>query len=283
MYDMQHRAVGTRDDNGESFFVVFLSRAQYVAVALQLYFACLTLQLWSYASFTRFYYGALSGVTASMVYLSAIIGGLFMTFFIALYFLWCNWSFDAAEGTSPPTYIASQKRERAMRQRMEQQQQQRHHQLRNGAGDGEDAANATMEEISLDHIAAAPPGESSTGKNSSVAPDFGGDGMSRLLQVVHPCRGLDYFEDAPRLEGARTFRAVTRVIGACWVFEVVVTVLDVAVFLEITDPSSDGYRATGGVDALFGISLLVGTALSLFPPWYVYQRHMVKIVEKWYA
>lgn len=292
IYDQQHRGVGTRDEGSTGFLIIFTHRAMTLMVVLNIFFGSLTLKLWSYVTYTRYFYGAEDTDNTALIHLAFIFGGLVMTFLITIYFLIANYKYDASGGNSVPRFIAREKRMKALEAR---ERQRRHAEsVGDTTFDNIDPTNQTMEDIQMEHLAAKEGGATSRGDTSGIVPVTGADGIpapapttndgggiTKLIQVVHPCRGVDYFEDCPRLERSRTFRLITKVIGALWVFEFVATILDFAIFLEITDPSSIGYERTGGVNALFGISMLIGVALSMFPPWYLYQKKMVTCVANY--
>lgn len=72
----------------------------------------------------------------------------------------------------------------------------------------------------------------------------------------------------------KLLQAVTFVLWFCDVFMFAV---DLGVLVNATN-----VPVLGGINAYLGFSLLVGVGSAIFPPWFIYQKYFLRLVQKFY-
>lgn len=259
-YYYQHRCVGTNDDDGaggaasesSNLFVVLPWRAIGLIACCELYMMIFTLQMWSYASYTRYYYGSTGKDTTGFVYFMFLCAGILailvfgVVFIVRNIYALANHNKRIAEGKVSP--------------------------LKPSAAPAAATADAATEQPQP-----APPEEQTKKEKGSEE-----IGLECLMQVIHPASTVWAIEERPKLEKQRTQHLIYRVIVGCWVPQFAVALMDFIVFVDVTDPSSDSYKRVGRIGALYGITIALGIAAAIFPPWYVYQHYAMRFIARYY-
>lgn len=297
-FSSKHVACATTDD-GSSFQLVSAERVWYLTFVLAVYGLAFTLKLWSYMSYTRYYFASpkatLITSADNVVYVVALTGGLVsLPAFLLILALYNSCTSDFGGGLQNDGVafdIAA--RQEALQRR---------------AGNGFSAIVSPVVEqhgwaavlrliftASTRHEYAL-----SDAERTSVKRHYEYELMKQELRTIHTEQQSNPYFMIPRHEAQRFYRMQQDIDGyeellasglvtrtrraqlvrltstAFWIFDVVMTVIDTQVFV------SSSSSLIGGITVFFGMSLLWGLVTSILPAWWLYQKFCLRVVQSRY-